>query len=115
MSFWQFLFFCGAKLVACTHIKGDIIHPGATAMNERTFFLAALEIPDPAARAAYLDQACAGNEALRYRLDVLLAEHDKPGSLLANPPQLGAPLEKQTVSEGPGSIIGPYKLMEQIG
>jgi WD40 repeat protein/serine/threonine protein kinase len=83
-------------------------------VNERTLFLAALEIADPAARAAYLDQACTGDAMLRRRLDVLLQEHARPGSLLACPPHLGVTLDEQ-VSERPGTVIGPYKLMEQIG
>lgn len=44
-------------------------------MNEESVFAAALEIPDPAARAAYLDRACAGNPALRREVDALLAAH----------------------------------------
>jgi WD40 repeat protein/serine/threonine protein kinase len=81
-------------------------------MNERSLFLAALEIADPAARAAYLDQACAGDAALRQRLDVLLRAHAEPGSLL---PQPQITVDAEPVSERPGTVIGPYKLMEQIG
>jgi WD40 repeat protein/serine/threonine protein kinase len=87
----------------------------ATIMHERSLFLASLEIPDPAARAAYLDRACAGDKSLRDRLELLLAEHARPGSLLAHPPQLGVTLDQQPLTERPGTIIGPYKLMEQIG
>ena len=54
-------------------------------MNERSLFLAAVEMTDPTARAAYLDEACGGDAVLRRRLDVLLQEHAKPGSLLAHP------------------------------
>src|SRR5262245_49243789 len=38
--------------------------PPGVAMSERTVFLAALEILDPAERAAYLDRACAGDPAV---------------------------------------------------
>jgi hypothetical protein len=38
-------------------------------MSERSIFIAALEQDDPAAQAAYLDQACAGNPALRQRIN----------------------------------------------
>jgi WD40 repeat protein/serine/threonine protein kinase len=86
-----------------------------TVVNERSLFLAALDKADPAARAAYLDQACAGDKALRCRLDVLLEEHAKPGSLLAHPPQFGLTVDPQPITERPGTVIGPYKLMEQIG
>jgi hypothetical protein len=41
-------------------------------MNERTILIAALERDDPAERAAYLDDACAGDPALRRRLETML-------------------------------------------
>src|SRR5262249_43560367 len=52
---------------------------------------------------------------LRHRLDVLLAEHAKPGSLLTGLPPFSATVNEQPVREGPGTVIGPYKLLEQIG
>ena len=42
-------------------------------MSERDIFLAALEIADPAARAAYLAEACGADAGLRRRVDGLLA------------------------------------------
>jgi WD40 repeat protein/serine/threonine protein kinase len=84
-------------------------------MNERSLFLAAIEINDDAARAAFLDQACAGDAALRQRLEVLLQEHARPGSLLAHPSPLAVTVDDAPLSERPGTMIGPYKLMEQIG
>ena len=44
-------------------------------MTERTVFLKALEIEDQAARAAYLDVACAGRPDLRQRVEDLLWSH----------------------------------------
>ena len=54
-------------------------------MNERELFIAALQIEDPVERAAYLDQACGGDIELRRRLDVLLAAHNQPASVLEHP------------------------------
>src|SRR5262245_45791900 len=84
-------------------------------MTERDVFEAALEL-QPDHRVAYLDSACAGNVVLRQRLESLLSKHDRAGNFLEEPavpapPTLDAPL----VSECPGSVIGPYKLLEQIG
>ncbi|WP_165073756.1 serine/threonine-protein kinase [Paludisphaera rhizosphaerae] len=42
-------------------------------MNERSVFLAALEIEDPEARRAFLDEACRDDASLRARIDELLA------------------------------------------
>jgi len=40
-------------------------------MNEESLFASALEKTTPADRRAFLDQACAGDAALRRRLDRL--------------------------------------------
>ena len=54
-------------------------------MSERTIFLKALEEEDPDARRAYLDAACAGNPALRERVETLLRSHEKVGTFLDVP------------------------------
>jgi eukaryotic-like serine/threonine-protein kinase len=51
-------------------------------MNERTLFLEALEQDDPAKRSAYLEAACAGDSALRFRVEALLKSHEGAGSFL---------------------------------
>ena len=84
-------------------------------MNERSLFLAALEISDPAARAAYLDKECAGDTALRHRLEVLLRADANAGSFLAKPAQQDVTVDEPPITERAGTVIGPYKLMEQIG
>src|SRR5262245_5424596 len=54
-------------------------------MTERDIFLAVLDLPNPAARAAYLDKTCAGNAALRAGVESLLRSHDTAGSFLSSP------------------------------
>ena len=41
-------------------------------MNEQSIFIEALDREDPAARRAFLDQACADDMALRQRIERLL-------------------------------------------
>jgi serine/threonine protein kinase/tetratricopeptide (TPR) repeat protein len=89
-------------------------------MQEQAIFIEALEKEDPAARAAFLDHVCAGDAALRERIERLLQRHAEPDSFLessATGVYTPAPgLSASTVpGEGPGSVIGPYKLLEQIG
>ena len=55
-------------------------------MNELDLFTEALNRTDPAERAAFLDQACAGNPELRRRLEELLAGYAQSGSPLDRPP-----------------------------
>jgi serine/threonine protein kinase/formylglycine-generating enzyme required for sulfatase activity len=62
-------------------------------MNERVLFEAALEIAEPAARQAYLDQACADNPELRARVETLLQSHHAAGSFL-EVPLVNPPIQK---------------------
>ena len=54
-------------------------------MTERTIFLDALEIADPAQRSAYLDRACGGDATLRHQVEALLAAHQREGPFLDVP------------------------------
>lgn len=54
-------------------------------MTERTIFLAALDIADPAERRAYLERTCAGDGALRRQVEALLAAHQREGDFLDVP------------------------------
>jgi len=83
-------------------------------MNERTIFLEAVEITTPAERAAYLDRACNGDADLRKGVEGLLAANDRSGSFMPGPAG-GAITSDHRLSEGPGSRVGPYKLLQQIG
>jgi serine/threonine protein kinase/tetratricopeptide (TPR) repeat protein len=84
-------------------------------MTERDVFEAALELP-PEDRAAYLEGACGDDAGLRQRLDGLLQKHDQAGSFLEDPAISAlATVDDPAVSERPGTVIGPYKLLEQIG
>jgi eukaryotic-like serine/threonine-protein kinase len=55
-------------------------------MNELDLFIESLGRTDPAERAAFLDQACAGNPELRQRLEELLTGHARGSSPLDRPP-----------------------------
>jgi serine/threonine protein kinase/predicted Zn-dependent protease len=80
-------------------------------------FLALLEIEDPRMRSAYLEQACAGRPDLRAQVDNLLEAHRGPGNFMELPAAdlLALDDDERPLREGPGTIIGPYKLLEQIG
>src|ERR1019366_2926297 len=54
-------------------------------MNERTIFLNALDIAELADREAYLDQACAGDAALRQNVAALLRSHKEASGFLEKP------------------------------
>ncbi|MBI3886033.1 MAG: serine/threonine protein kinase, partial [Opitutae bacterium] len=74
-------------------------------------FADAAELP-PADRATFLDRACAGDPALRTRLDALLAAHDAAGDFLDCPP-VSRPLAGS--EEKPGDELGRYTLVKAVG
>ena len=79
-------------------------------------FFAAMERESPEARAAYLDDVCGSDPDLRRRVERLLDAQPNVGSFLDSPaagPTMAFPPTE--VLEGPGTVIGPYKLLEQIG
>jgi serine/threonine protein kinase/WD40 repeat protein len=82
-------------------------------MSERSIFLAALEIEDPAERSAYLERACAGDPSLRTQVEQLLRAHQQPGPFMEVPAAAGT--IDGPINERPGTLIGPYKLLEQVG
>jgi serine/threonine protein kinase/Flp pilus assembly protein TadD len=93
-------------------------------MNERDIFVAALHKTNADERAAFLAEACGDDTALRERVQALLHEQEQLGSFLESPAAAVHPIEggataaRATVdypAELPGTVIGPYKLLEQIG
>jgi WD40 repeat protein/serine/threonine protein kinase len=90
-----------------------------TTWNPRAnqLFLQALELRSPGERQEYLDGACAGDAALRAEVESLLEASARAGSFLESPApasHLVATVD-DLISERPGTVIGPYKLLEQIG
>src|SRR5262245_50509232 len=110
------------------------------AMNERAIFTEALDKATPEERAAFLDRACAGDPALRARVEALLRTHDRAGDFLgklapqrlaedlaadhgaggsptepaANPDE---PLDFLAPSDAPGSLgrLGHYEVRSVVG
>src|SRR5438876_11071421 len=81
----------------------------------KAIFMTALDKSDPAERAAYLAEACAGDELLRQRVELLLKAHSDPGSFLESPPAVPGATVDDPHQQGPGALVGPYKLLEPIG
>ncbi|MCI0335684.1 MAG: protein kinase, partial [Planctomycetes bacterium] len=87
-------------------------------LSEEEVFQMARRIDSAEARNAYLDQACGDDRALRAQVEALLAAYQTSESFLESPASEIAseiPTRDQTVTERPGTVIGPYKLLQQIG
>ncbi|HNQ91126.1 MAG TPA: protein kinase, partial [Verrucomicrobiota bacterium] len=78
----------------------------------REIFADAIELRDPAERERYLEQACGGDVQLRGIVDSLLAAHEEAAGFME--PVRGA-AEERRVGEGPGSVVGRYRLLQEIG
>ncbi len=84
-------------------------------MNEEAIFHQALALSLPEERAAYLEQACAGDPALRESIESLLKANEGASSFLFGPAPALRAHNRQPGREGSGTVIGPYKLLEKIG
>src|SRR5262245_36675520 len=88
-------------------------------MGEASIFAEALQRATAEERAAYLDRACAGDAGLRHDVEMLLRAHARAGAFLDRPAaDLVDPadtVEEPPAAEGPGTVIGPYRLMEPLG
>ena len=72
---------------------------------------------NPAERAAFLDEACAGDPALRREVEALLASDEQSGGFIELPaieiaPELIADDQTTTLV---GETIGPYRIEAQLG
>ncbi|MHC4691832.1 MAG: protein kinase domain-containing protein [Planctomycetota bacterium] len=83
--------------------------------DEETIYNAAAAMP-PAERIAYLKAACGDDTDLLARVEALLKAREVDDDFLKAPvldPDMT--LNDSPISEGPGTVIGRYKLLEQIG
>ena len=87
--------------------------------REERLFREALKLPKGPEREAFLRGACLGNQALRARLEALLQAQASADSSPKSPVAVATPLGEATVllpsEEGPGTLIGRFKILEKIG
>ena len=82
--------------------------------REAAIFDAAFLLP-PEERAAYLNEACVGDQRLRQRVESLLKSHEKTSGVLEGSIENKTFLVSGPPSEKPGDRIDRYKLLQQIG
>src|SRR5215471_13095151 len=94
-----------------------------------SIFCAAIEVESPDERRALVEQACGEDVDLRHQVERLLHAHfhgrsilDAPAVNLPSPPPRGrgaggegGATVAEPLRETAGTVIGPYKLLEQIG
>ncbi|MBK9090695.1 MAG: serine/threonine protein kinase [Holophagales bacterium] len=80
-------------------------------------------LADPAARREFLDEACRDDEALRARVEASLqadeptVDHASAPGPISSAETLAATggVRKGPLLEGPGTQLGPYRLLERLG
>jgi serine/threonine protein kinase/tetratricopeptide (TPR) repeat protein len=93
-----------------------------------TIFCAAIDIPSAEGRADYIARASGDDNELRGRVEKLVAAHFQAGRFMESPasplpshiaslgPQvMGVATMDEPIREALGKVIGPYKLLQQIG
>ena len=83
-------------------------------LHEMTLFSDALNCSSRDEQVAYVARECAGNPELHARIEALLEGHREAGAFLDGSNSTSSyndPLKPEV----PGTNIGPYKLLEQIG
>jgi WD40 repeat protein/serine/threonine protein kinase len=83
--------------------------------KEEAIFYAALEIDATDQRSAYVDAACVNQPGLRQRVEALLRRHADEQGPLERPDFNMVATADVPLTERPGAVIGPYKLLQQIG
>jgi len=88
---------------------------GIEQKSEEQIFNAAVQFESRAERDAYVAKACRDDQKLLASVQALLQHHDASSFLDAPILEPDLILEKSPLTEGTGTIVGRYKLLERIG
>jgi eukaryotic-like serine/threonine-protein kinase len=88
-----------------------------TADKAKSIFLSAVEIASAVDRQLFVAAQCVGDDRLRTNVEDLLRHHADIGAFLDAPASgvFQEAVEQSSSDELDGAVIGPYKLIEQIG
>ena len=84
---------------------------------EQSFRQRSEAAPPRSARGVSATRPAATMPSCEQQVEALLHAHDRPGSFLESPRRLqsDATIDRPPIAERPGTQIGPYKLLQQIG
>jgi serine/threonine protein kinase/tetratricopeptide (TPR) repeat protein len=110
--------FCGVRSHCIPRAILSLRFGMSTTRNlAKSIFLNALDIPSLEMRNEYLDSECGSNASLRSEVEELLSHQESLGGFLGEPEDDGQSTVfcDSSTHEQPGTQIGPYKLLQQIG
>src|SRR5262245_3343102 len=82
--------------------------------DAKVIFLEALDCKGADELMRFLEQACGSDAGLRMRVEELMRAHRDAGAFLGGAEKQEVTCDR-AIAERPGTVIGPYKLLEQIG
>jgi serine/threonine protein kinase/Flp pilus assembly protein TadD len=83
--------------------------------DPHAIFNEAIALGSPEAQALYLNEACGTDTELRKKIEALLRAHSEAGGFFGGKSPAPAATEICFTAEKAGTVIGPYKLLQQIG
>jgi WD40 repeat protein/serine/threonine protein kinase len=85
--------------------------------REQEIFESSLSLPSPAERLDFVTRACAGDSALRGRVEALLSAYALQDGGASQAPTGSVPLSsaRAPAGEGVGTMVGRYRLLELLG
>jgi serine/threonine protein kinase/tetratricopeptide (TPR) repeat protein len=83
--------------------------------GEFAIFNAARRIEEREARRLYVERACGGDGEMREQIEALLRIHDQESTFPGSPAEEARGLLAGPPREAPGAVVGPYRLLRQIG
>jgi serine/threonine protein kinase len=83
--------------------------------DAESVFAQAIEIDSAEERGAFVNKVCANNPDLRDEVEKLVADYFRAGGFLEEPLARIIVAPEEPIRERPGTFIGPYQLIEQIG
>jgi serine/threonine protein kinase/Tfp pilus assembly protein PilF len=102
------------RIVLCNITRTGVRPMSSRESEAARIFLEAVEHHECGQRADFVREAAAGDPLLFQRVDELLKAHGEPNHMLDGD-RLVPTGDIPQPRERPGTVIGPYKLLEQIG
>jgi serine/threonine protein kinase len=84
-------------------------------IDEKNIFNRGRQIADPDRRKAYVQEACAHDPVAVQRILELIRAYEQESSFLESSPVVREETIDEPAAERPGTVIGSYKLLQQIG